>query len=51
MKRIALLSMAVFISICATQAFANPLKLCSDDGKECCIVFDDGSVKCYTLAT
>jgi hypothetical protein len=50
MKRVALLSIVAFIAITATQAFANPIKICSADGTECCIVFDDNSVSCWVVA-
>jgi hypothetical protein len=48
MKRVALFFVAAAMSIYAAKAFANPIEICSADGTECCIVFDDGSVGCFS---
>jgi hypothetical protein len=47
MKRAALAGIVMFLGLFAVQAFANPVIICSADGKQCCVRFDDGSIGCF----
>jgi hypothetical protein len=47
MKRAALAVVVMFVGLFATQALATPVILCSADGTQCCVRFDDGSVGCF----
>ena len=47
MKRAAMAVVVMFVGLFAIQAIAEPKILCSADGTQCCVRFDDGSVGCF----
>jgi hypothetical protein len=47
MKRAALAMLVMVMGLFATQAMATPVVICSADGTQCCVRFDDGSIGCF----